>query len=157
MQIPTTFGREYNYYNLDGTPGGETHSIAFGVLAPFIVVALLVSVICLVSLWKIYEKAGYAGWKALIPVYNILILLRITGRPAWWVWLYVVGAIPLVGWAVALVVSIIVDNDLAKSFGKDTGFTVLMIFLPFVALPMLAFGDDKFHGPASDKSGTIQQ
>jgi hypothetical protein len=148
MQLLTTFAAEYSYYNLDGNAAGETYDLSAALLLPLIIASLLVSIVCLASLWKIFEKAGYAGWRAIIPIYNVMILLRIVGRPAWWLALYIVGLIPLLGWAVALAVSIIVDNDLSKSFGKDAGFTVLMIFLPFVALPMLAFGDAKFKRAA---------
>jgi hypothetical protein len=146
MQLLTNFAAEYSYYNLDGNAAGETYDLSAALLLPIIVASLLVSIVCLASLWKIFEKAGHAGWKAIVPIYSVVILLRIVGRPAWWLALYLVGLIPLVGWAVALAVSVIVDNDLSKSFGKDAGFTVLMIFLPFVALPMLAFGDAKFKG-----------
>ena len=158
MHLLTNFAAEYSYYNLDGNAAGETRDMSLMLLLPALVAGIVVGLICLASLWRIYEKAGYAGWKAIVPIYNVVILLRIVDRPAWWLALYLVGLIPLVGWAVALAVSIIVDNDLSKSFGKDTGFSVLMIFLPFVALPMLAFGDATFRGAAPEpQDDTIQQ
>ena len=36
------------------------------------------------GLWKIFEKAGERGWKALIPFYNMYAWLKVLQRPAWW-------------------------------------------------------------------------
>ena len=69
-------------------------------------------------------------------------------RPTWWVLLYFLSVIPVVGWIGSLIVSVIVMIDLAKSFGKDTGFAVLLILLPIVGYPMLAFGKDEYKGPS---------
>ena len=35
----------------------------------------------IVALWKIFTKAGEPGWKSIIPIYNIIMLLKIVGRP----------------------------------------------------------------------------
>jgi hypothetical protein len=42
-------------------------------------------------------------------------------------------------------------NLLSISFGKTEGFTVGLVLLPFVFLPILAFGDDQYRGPAGIK------
>ncbi|HEV2071663.1 MAG TPA: DUF5684 domain-containing protein, partial [Acidimicrobiales bacterium] len=75
------------------------------------VVGLALFVLLFAALWRIYTKAGEAGWKSLIPVWNLIVLLRIAGRPSWWVILLLV---PLVN-IVALVVMYV---DVAKAFGK---------------------------------------
>ena len=67
------------------------------------------------SVWKVYTKAGQPGWACIIPFYNIYVLLKIVGRPGWWL---VLMLIPLVN----LVIAILVAIDLAKVFGKGTGF-----------------------------------
>ena len=41
-------------------------------------------------------------------------------------------------------------NLLSKSFGKDVGFTLGMIFLSFIFYPILGFGDAEYIGPAGD-------
>ncbi|MET0779736.1 MAG: DUF5684 domain-containing protein [Candidatus Saccharimonadales bacterium] len=109
----------------------------------------VIAVIALVSLWKIFVKAGQPGWAAIVPIYNYLVLLRIVGRPWWWILIMLVGVIPVVGWIVTFAVGIIILNDLAKSFGKGPGVTVLLVLLPFIGYPYLAFGDAKYHGPAA--------
>jgi hypothetical protein len=111
-----------------------------GCMMAFGVVALIVAVVVIVSAWKIFAKAGQPGWAAIIPIYNVIVLLQICGRPIWWIILFL---IPIV----SIVVSIIVYLDLAKAFGKSVGFGVGLILLPFVFMPILAFGDAQYVGP----------
>lgn len=92
--------------------------------------------------WKIFTKAGKPGWAAIVPIYNIIVMMEIVGRPAWWV---VLMLIPLVN----LVVAILVSIDLAKSFGKSAGFGIGLAFLGFIFAPILAFGDAQYQGPAA--------
>lgn len=89
--------------------------------------------------WRIYTKADQPGWAVLIPIYQHVILLRIVGRPMWWLLLLYV--IP-VGW-------LIIPFDLAKSFGKGTGFGVGLLLLGPIFGPILALGDSEYQGPAA--------
>lgn len=93
----------------------------------------------IVTYWKIYEKAGKPGWASLIPIYGTIVYMEIINKPAIWV-LYLF--IPFYGIYIAIV-SVV---ELAKIFGKDTGFAVGILFLPFIFLPMLAFGDAQYQG-----------
>ena len=77
--------------------------------------ALLLSVFMIVSFWKVYEKAGQAGWKSLIPIYNIVILLNIIDKPVWWVILLFV---PLI----QIIVTFVIYIELAKRFGRGMLF-----------------------------------
>lgn len=101
---------------------------------------LTVIVLMIASMWKVFVKAGKPGWAAIIPIYNIIILLEIVGRPIWWI---VLLLIPLVN----IVAAIIVMIDLSKSFGKGTGFAIGLLFLGFIFFPILAFGDAIYQGP----------
>lgn len=103
-----------------------------------IVVAIVIGLITLVSMWKIYEKAKQPGWSAIIPIYNVLVQLRIVKRPWWWLILLI---IPFIN----VIFGIIITYDLAKAFGKGVGYTLLLIFLPFIGYPMLAFGDATYQ------------
>jgi hypothetical protein len=141
---------DYNYnYSTDLTTtdtGVLAAMMAF--FAAYTLVILVVAVFMIVCMWKIFVKAGKPGWAAIVPIYNLVVLMEIVGRPTWWVLLYFLSVIPFVGWIGALVVGIIVMIDLAKSFGKDTGFAILLILLPIVGYPMLAFGKDEYKGPS---------
>jgi hypothetical protein len=103
---------------------------------------LVILVIAIVAYWKIFTKAGEEGWKSIIPIYNIVVLLKIVGRPWWWLLLMLV---PFVNFVVAIVVM----NDLSKSFGHGVGFTLGLIFLSFIFYLILAFGSSQYQGPAA--------
>jgi hypothetical protein len=90
--------------------------------------------------WKIFTKAGQPGWAVLVPFYNILIMLRIVGRPDIWLLFCLIPG-------VNVIIQIIIVIDLAKSFGKDTLFAIGMILLPVVFVPILGFGDARYLGP----------
>lgn len=107
----------------------------------FMLIWFAMMAVMIASLWKIYAKAGQPGWAAIVPIYNIIILMNIVGRPVWWVVLF---CIPFVNFIALIIVYI----DLARSFGKDLGFAIGMIFLFFIFMPMLAFGDARYLGPS---------
>ena len=52
----------------------------FGLIIQLAVIAFFVWVF-----WRIFEKAGQPGWAAIIPIYNVIVLLEIVGRPLWWI------------------------------------------------------------------------
>lgn len=104
--------------------------------------SLFLAIIYIVAQWRIYEKAGRPGWAVLIPFYNIYILLKIIGKPGWWLLLIIF--LPIVN----IVLVIWMTNLLSKSFGKDELFTIGLIFFGIIFYPILGFGDAKYLGPA---------
>lgn len=120
--------------------GGEVVASIVGIVMLLLWIGIFVVIIA--GGWKVFTKAGQPGWAIIIPIFNAYILLKIVGRPWWWLLLLF---IPIVGF----IISIIVFSDLAKSFGRGIGFTVGLIFLPFVFIPILGFGGDKYIGPAA--------
>lgn len=121
-----------------------------GSLSPITLVFwLIVLVVYLVSLWKIFVKAGKPGWACLIPFYNLYVLLQIIGRPAWWMLLYI---IPVVNFVIGIINAL----DLAKVFGKSTLFGVVGLWLfGFVGYPMLAFGDATYVGSGDTSTPSL--
>jgi hypothetical protein len=121
---------------LPGTPLLDKSMPALPKAAIFGIVAgaVLLFVLLIVSLWKVFEKAGQAGWKSLIPIYNYVVFLNIIVRPVWWVILLFV---PIVSFIVIIVMHV----DLAKRFGKGALFGLGLCLLPFIFFPLLAFGD----------------
>jgi hypothetical protein len=113
----------------------------------FLVVMLAIVVLMIASLWKVFTKAGQPGWAAIVPIYNTIVMLQISGRPLWWVLLLM---IPFVN----IVVGIMVAIDLAKSFGQSAGFGVGLILLGFVFFPILGFGSARYLGPSAPGAGT---
>lgn len=105
----------------------------------------------LIASWKLFEKAGYKNWKALVPVYNLLIQLKIIGRPWWWIFLLVIPG-------VNLLMAVIIMVEIYKSYGTY-GFTSLTlgVILEPIYLPKLAFSKKlKYDGPGGTKE-YIQQ
>ncbi len=113
-----------------------------GPTAIFIVVVIFV--IMIVSMWRVFTKAGKPGWACIVPIYNIIELLEIIGKPIWWILLLF---IPFVN----IVFIIWIYNMLSKSFGKSEGFTVGLILLPIIFLPILGLGNAEYKGPAGKK------
>jgi hypothetical protein len=87
----------------------------------------------------VFTKAGKPGWAAIVPIYNLVVLLEIAGKPLWWIVLFL---IPLVNIIMCIIVSIAV----AKNFGKSAGFGVGLGLLGFIFYPILGFGDAQYQG-----------
>jgi hypothetical protein len=104
---------------------------------------LILGIIIIIARWKIFQKAGKPGWAAIVPIYNFIVELEIIGKPWWWLLLMF---IPIVN----IVFAIMIVNLLAKSFGKDVGFTLGLLFLPFIFYPILGFGKAEYVGPVGD-------
>ncbi len=109
-----------------------------GVILVFYV-ALVIFLIA--AMWKVYAKAGEPGWACIIPIYSTIVLLKIVGKPWWWLFLML---IPIVN----IIFCIWVLNLLSKSFGHSEAFTIGLLLLSIVFIPILGFGDSKYQGPA---------
>jgi len=107
-----------------------------------LIIYLAVIVFEIAAFWRMFVKAGQPGWAAIIPIYNYYIMLKIIGRPGWWLILFL---IPLVGFIFWIIVAL----DIAKSFGKSSGFAVGLIFLNFIFIPIIGFGSATYRGPAT--------
>ncbi|HTA83548.1 MAG TPA: signal peptidase I [Bacteroidia bacterium] len=97
------------------------------------------------GLYKIFEKAGEKGWKALVPIYNYYIWLKILKRPWWWIFVFI---IPGVGFMMTMVVTGITCEAMGK---KNPLQMILFGIFFFIGLPYTGFTDTKFELPAEDK------
>ncbi len=123
-----------------------TSSSSSGMSPIVSILYLAVLIVVIVAMWKVFEKAGQKGWASIIPIYNTYILLKIAGKPGWWLLLMF---LPFVNF----VVLIIVNLEIAKAFGKSAAFGIFgLTFFSFVGYPMLAFGDAKYTAPTGATS-----
>ena len=131
MNLPLLFAQE-------GDSGAEAVG---GVLAfQFLIqIALIGAVIA--GMWATFAKAGKPGWAAIVPIYNVIVMLEIINKPIWWVLLFL---IPCVNFIAAILVAM----EMAKVFGKGAGFGLGLAFLPFIFYPILGFGDARYQGAA---------
>lgn len=121
---------------------GDTSTAVTGSLlamgGAMMLVMLAMAVVFMVGVWKVFVKAGQPGWAVLIPFYNAYILLKIAGRPGWWLVLFL---IPLVNIVIALIVAI----DIAKAFGQSAVFGVVLLFLLCgIGYLVLGFGNYRY-------------
>ena len=122
-------------------------------------ITLISNIIGIIACWKIFNKFGEPGWKALIPFYNTYILYKYSWDPAmFWsdlicVILSTVGTSPFPSVILILVVHILISiymyYKLAKCFGHDILFTLGLVFLPLIFLFILGFGEDQYLGKQS--------
>jgi uncharacterized membrane protein YhaH (DUF805 family) len=119
--------------NYETSAGGTMGGMVGGVIG------LVVAVLMIAAMWKVFSKAGRPGWAAIIPIVNTYFLCKVAGRPGWWVILMFIPFVNLIIW-------IIVCIDVARNFGKGTGFGIGLAFLGFIFYPILDFGSATYQG-----------
>lgn len=123
----------------EGGGGGAGAAIG-GLIMMLIWLAVMVFFIAVG--WKIFAKAGQPGWASIIPIYNLWILVKIIGKPTnWFIFMLIPGLNVIFG--------ILAVLELAKVFGKSTGFGIGLLILGFIFAPILAFGSAQYQGAAS--------
>jgi len=123
-------------------PNSGLIALVLAILIPLLIIGLAVAVLMIVSIWYVFVKAAEPGWAILIPIYNILIMIKIAGKPWWFILLML---IPIVN----IVIEIMVLHGISKNFGKDAGFTVGLVLLGFIFFPILGFGKSQYIGDKS--------
>lgn len=118
------------------SPPADSSSLAGLAVLGGVLVFLLVII---ASIWKVFEKAGEAGWKSLIPLYNFYVMLQIAGCPAWWFFMFF---IPVVN----IYFMVVMYIRLAEKFGKSPLFGFALCFLGFIFFPILGFGSAMYGG-----------
>ncbi len=110
------------------------------IIGLFVLAVELVVIIAIVAgFWKVFTKAGKPGWAAIVPIYNIVVLLEIAGKPLWWIVLFL---IPVVN----IVMGIIVSIAVARNFGKSDAFGIGLGLLGPIFYPILGFGSAEYQG-----------
>lgn len=126
-------------------PSTAQAGAGFGLIG---IIYLALIVFMIVTMWKIFTKAGKPGWACLIPFYNIFVMIDIAGKPAWW---FLMFFIPIAN----LIFAILILAGLAQHFGKGGGFVVGLIFLPIIFYPILAFGSATYQAPEEIPPATV--
>ena len=115
------------------------------------IISMIVSIVMIIATWKIYTKAGKPGWAVLIPIYNIIVMLEIVGRPTWWLIFFFIPGANGIFWI------ILYCFDLAKVFGRSGGFGVGLLFLNFIFMLILAFDDSiSYLGPIASRPAYLE-
>jgi uncharacterized protein DUF5684 len=99
----------------------------------FFLISSIIWLIMVIAHWRLFTKAGQPGWASIIPIFNFYILLKIIGKPSWWL---ILLFIPVAN----VIIAIWSTNLLAKRFGKDELYTFGLLLFPYIFYPILAFG-----------------
>ncbi|MDO4526660.1 MAG: DUF5684 domain-containing protein [Candidatus Saccharibacteria bacterium] len=146
-------------------------AIGGGIVATMLICGFVVTIIMIIAWWKIFKKAGLAGWKSLIPFYNMYCLYRISGLSGWWFLLYVAASIFIssgfnytvttsgqiaevfinpAGWIGltltfgCAILQIVQEIKLADNFGRGIVFKICSVFFTPITTLILGFGSDKY-------------
>ncbi|MFT4661637.1 MAG: hypothetical protein ACI8XB_001915 [Patiriisocius sp.] len=134
---------------------GSVLSLRFGMgfgflqymLIPVIIKMLVgISILLAAGTWYMFEKAGKPGWGFLIPIYNLILMCEIAKKPGWWV---VMFFIPIAN----IIFLIMMFDGISKNFGKDSGFTVGLIFLRQIFFAVLGYGSAVYVDGAKQSTG----
>ena len=109
-------------------------------ISTYSLIILAFYVLIIVAQWKIFTKAGQEGWKALIPIYNVVVLYKII------LLLYLLSVVPVVGWIISIALSIVSTVKLAKAFNQSTAFIFGLLFLSPIFQMILGFGNAEYVG-----------
>lgn len=138
----------------------ETTSIVI-----YIIVCLILYVITSLAMAKMFTKAGEDGWKGWVPIYNSYMVYKLTWtKNMFWISIIlgivlgivssaaaVYASVPLtviqvIIYVITIVIGIIAMNKISKSYGHGIGFTIGLIFIPFIFYLIIAFGNSEYKG-----------
>ena len=106
----------------------------------FFLVYIVVIVLYVAGMWKMFEKAGQKGWYALIPILNIYILVKLSGKEMYWLFIWIFCCF------LSFIAGIVVFMELAPKYGKSPAYGIGMALLPFIFIPLLGFSDAEYTG-----------
>ena len=132
----------------------------------YLIVAVIWWLLQIAANWKIFTKAGEAGWKSIIPVYSDYVSYRIAWKTSFFWLSLVLGIVASVAQGLADpnsdnlmilavvsllrivigIIGILYSVNLAKAFGKGIGFAIGLIFLSPIFMLILGFGDAEYCG-----------
>jgi len=121
-----------------GPGAAEAAAGAIGAMI-FMLIYLALIILMIAGMWKVFAKAGKPGWAAIIPFYNVFVLVEISGKDIVW---FIMFFIPCAN----IIAAFVVYMEVAKAFGKDPAYGIGMVFLPFIFFPMLGFGSAQYQG-----------
>jgi serine/threonine protein kinase/ribosomal protein L40E len=121
----------------EDTPVVPAHSFSLSGTATLFAVLAGAAMIC-AGVWRVYAKAGLPGWGCLIPFYNLVLLMRLGGKPGWWaIWLFV----PLLNFVIYTIVTL----EVAKNFGKGVAYTLGLLLCPPLFYAILGLGHAEYN------------
>ena len=139
----------YDYGNAADSMVGMATAMA-GLGAAISIFSLIIGLISIISYAKIFKKAGKPWWASIVPIYNTIVMIEIAELPMWYIALFFIP--------IANIYAIFKINiEIAKKFGKSTGFGIGMTLVSIIFIPLLAFSDNNYKEMEEPKENTNQQ
>jgi hypothetical protein len=142
-------------------------------------IAVAAGIVSIIALWRVFTKAGEHGWAVLVPVYGLVVMLRIAVRSPWWVvaalapsllalaslanrtWMLGSNAVLFVLLALVClvaegIVALLIGIGIARAFGRSTRFGVVALTLvPIVGYCLLGFGGARYFDRPATPAGVL--
>ena len=137
-------------------------AMVLAILGVYSAIVIVWYLLVVIAYWKVFSKAGEAGWKSLIPVYNVYIEFKLAWKNTNMFWIYLacalasavlgqisgfVAILGAVAGIVVLVITVLLNIRMAKAFGRGTGFAIGLLFLTPIFMMILGFGSSQYLGP----------
>lgn len=135
----------YNSYPSSTASSAATAAGIAAIMGVMLLPSLIVSVFMLIVMWKFFKKLGEPGWKCIIPIYNIIVMMQKVGMNPIWILGY---CVPILN----ILISIATMIRISQAFGKDTGFVIGLILLSPVFMAILAFGSATYDPSKIDRN-----
>ena len=146
-------------YNINAAPAGF-FAVLGGMLIVIAIFGIAVYVVQAIGMWKMFEKAGKPGWRAIIPFLNVYDLYELAWNQTMAITAVcilagsiVINVIPIIGQLIGslgyiafFVLHILNSIKVAKAYGKDGAYAVGIIFLPVIFYCILGFGQSEYQG-----------
>ncbi len=134
--------------------GSIIDALSIWAIVALMFIMLLFYVYYAIVLAKLFKKAGKPAWAAIVPVYNVIVLLDIIGYKWYYIFVYLFTFVPMVGSIVILLFKITLSMKLSKAYGQSTGFGVGLVLVPIIFLSIFAF-DNKINYVGPTVNGDI--
>lgn len=111
-------------------------------MTSILIIALVFRIGVTIGYWKIFEKTGVAPWKALVPFYSEFEIIKLVGKPTWWIVYIIIPFVNLFGYYILIL-------DLIRCLGRHSLLSQIAVLLALpVYLPVLGFNPNvKYIGP----------
>ena len=103
-------------------------------------IMLILTIFMVMAMWKVFTKSGKPDWACLIPIYNVIVMLEMIGRPWWYAIALFIPPLPVM-------LGVFLAFGLARSFGKGIMFALGLTLLPPIFFLILGFGSAEYVGP----------
>lgn len=151
--------KEANFSNLiqsnpDASALGALIGLGVGIIVFIAIIAIVLTILEIVGLWKSFNKADQPGWAAIIPFYNVFVLIK-TAKMEWWHFLIVLALAflttvdsdtvsGLAGLAY-VVYWFVINIKFAKAFGRGAGLGIVCTLFPYIGYMILGCGSAEYE------------